>query len=181
MTIDQGNELIAKYLGLKLKADNKTWELDNKLQAILKVKTTQFLKFNESLNLMLIALEKISTIKDLWITTQFWEGKCAVFLYYKAQDVEGEYRNAKFATSREKSIDKYKQALFEVITNFCGWLEKTPDCQSEIEYELHYVKHLEESSQNIVYMTPKELYCPDCKKTFVFNESEKLFEETMKK
>ena len=88
MTTEQGNILIANYLGLKLKTDGKTWELDSKLQNILKLKTTQCLKFNESLDMMFIVLEKISTIKDLFITTTYGENKCYIFLYYNSQEIE---------------------------------------------------------------------------------------------
>lgn len=156
MTTEQGNILIANYLGLKLKTDGKTWELDSKLQNILKLKTTQCLKFNENLDMMFVVLEKISTIKDLFITTTYGENKCYIFLYYKSQEIEGEYRNSKFSTSREKELSKYKQALFEVITNFLGWLENNPSCKSEIEYELDHVIFDEKNNQNIVFMKPIE-------------------------
>lgn len=169
MTQDEGNNLIARYLGLKLKSDKKTWELNKELSQILKVKTTQFLKFNESLDLMFIVEKQICTIKDLFISSQLDHGLVHVYLYYKAEDIEGELRNAKFSCTREKEQNKYKQALFEVITNFLGWLEGNPECKADIEYELDYVS-LNEEGLNTIYMHPKDLRCPHCGEYFDYDD-----------
>lgn len=169
MTQDEGNSLIARYLGLKLKSDNKTWELNKELSQILKVKTTQFLKFNESLDLMFIVEKQICTIKDLFISSQLDHGLVHVYLYYKVKDIEGELRNAKFSCTREKEQDKYKQALFEVITNFLGWLEGNPECKADIEYELDHVS-LNEEGVNTIYMHPKDLRCPHCGEYFDYDD-----------
>lgn len=165
MTIEEGNALIAKFVGIKQKSDKKTYELPMEYQQVLKQKTTQFLNFNESLDLLFLAIKKIVTIKDLWITTQeFQENGCYVCLYYKAQLVEGEWKNARFSCERQKPIDKYKQALFEVISTFCGWYFNNSECQTDIEYEFDYIK--KEDNKNIIYMKPKEVICPNCGKIY---------------
>lgn len=165
MTIDEGNALIAKFIGLKLKSDGKTWELNEKISQILKCKTTQFVKFNESFDLLFVAIEYIASIKDLWIfNSQFQENKCYVALFYKAQFIEGEWRYARFSCEREKPITKYKQALFEVLSNFCGWYFNHPECQTDIEYELDYVTG--EAPNSMIYMKPKEVICPKCGKIY---------------
>lgn len=176
MTIEEGNALIAKFVGIKMKADKKTYELPAEYQQVLKLKTTQFLNFNENLELMFLALKKICSIKDLWCTTnQFQENGCYVCLYYKAQLVEGEWRNARFSCERNKPIDKFKQALWEVISTFCGWYYNHPECQTEIQYELAYVK--EEEGRNMIYMQPKEVVCPHCKKIYRESDVKKDSEE----
>lgn len=163
MTIDEGNALIAKYLGIKLKSDNKTYELDSKLAYILKCKTTQFLKFNENKDLLFYALEKISTIKDMCVCMQFSTNKFYISLLYKAQNIEGEWRYSRFSCEREKPADKATQAMFEVVSMFCGWYDRNPECQTEIEYELDYVSTPnEENPQKVVYMKPIEVVCPEC-------------------
>ena len=68
MTIEEGNALIAKFVGIKVKTDGKTYELPTEYQQVLKLKTTQFLHFNENLNcyyFWLLKKEKIASIKDL--------------------------------------------------------------------------------------------------------------------
>lgn len=166
MTIEEGNALIAKFVGIKMKADKKTYELPIEYQQILKLKTTQFLNFNENLDLLFLAIKKIITIKDLWITTQeFQENGCYVCLYYKAKSIDGEWKNAKFSCERHKPIDKFKQALWEVLSTFCGWYYNHPECQTEIHYELYYVK--QEEAKNIIYMKPEEVICPQCRKIYV--------------
>lgn len=163
MTIDEGNALIAKFVGLKLKSDEKTYELPTEYQQILKLKTTQFVRFNESFDLLFIALKQICSIKDLWCTTQqFQENGCYVCIYYKAQQIEGEYRNARFSCERNKPVDKFKQALFEVISTFCGWYYDHPEYQTDIEYEFACIK--KEDNKDIIYMKPKEVICPKCEK-----------------
>lgn len=171
MTIEEGNALIAKFVGIKVKTDGKTYELPTEYQQVLKVKTTQFLHFNENLELLFLAIRKIASIKDLWITTQqFSENGCYVCLYYKAQNIEGEWRNARFSCERHKPIDKFKQAIFEVISTFCGWYYNHPECQTDIEYELGYIRQEEE--KNIFYMKPKEVICPECGKIYRENNKE---------
>lgn len=165
MTIDEGNAYIAKFVGIKMKADGKTYDLPIEYQQILKLKTTQFLRFNESLDLLFLAIKKIITIKDLWITTQeFQSNGCYVALYYKANLVEGEWRNSKFSCERNKPIDKFKQALWEVLSTFCGWYYNNPECQTDIEYKFAYIK--EEDSKQMIYMQPKEVICPKCGKIY---------------
>ena len=172
MTTDEGNALIAKFVGLKLKPDGKTYDLPEKYQQVLKVKTTQSIKFNENLELLFLAIEEICTIKDLWcITQQFQESGCYVCLYYKAHLIDGEWRNAKFSCERSKPLNKFKQALFEVISTFCGWYYNHPECQTEIEYELDYVR--QEDAKNVIYMQPKEVICPECGKIYSKREEDK--------
>lgn len=165
MTIEEGNALIAKFVGIKMKSDKKTYELPVEYQQVLKLKTTQNLHFNESLDLLFLVLKKMATIKDLWITTQeFQENGCYVCLFYKAQLIEGEWKNARFSCERQKPIDKFKQALWEVLSTFCGWYFNHPECQTEIQYELAYIK--EEESKNFVYIEPKEVICPKCGRVY---------------
>ena len=176
MTIEEGNALIAKFVGIKMKADKKTYELPAEYQQVLKFKTTQFLNFNESLDLLFLAIKKIVTIKDLWITTQeFQENGCYVCLYYKAHLIEGEWRNAKFSCERYKPIDKFKRALWEVLSTFCGWYYSHPECQTEIQYELAYVR--KEESENMIYMQPKEKTCPKCGKVYCESDVKDNFED----
>lgn len=165
MTIDEGNALIAKFIGLKLRSDNKTWELNEKLSQILKCKTTQFVKFNENYDLLFAAVEHIAAIKDLWImNSQYEKNKCYVGLFYKAQCIEGEWKLARFSCEREKPISKHKQALFEVLSTFCGWYYNHPECQTEIEYDFAYTTG--EVPNNIIYMEPKQVICPKCGKIY---------------
>ena len=149
-----------------MKSDGKTYELPIEYQQVLKLKTTQFLPFNESFDLLFLTLKKICSIKDLWCTTQQFENNgCYVCLYYKAEYIEGEWRNARFSCERSKPLDKFKQALFEVISSFCGWYYNHPECQTEIEYELAYTES-KEDTRNIMYMKPKEVICPVCGKIY---------------
>lgn len=171
MTIEEGNNLIAKYLKLNLKSDKETWELSSELSNIFKVKTTKCLRFNENINSLIFILKKFATIKDMIVNIQFSNNEVGVFLYYKAQDIEGELRFCKFSTSREKEINKLNQALFEVIVNFCGWLDHNKECQSEIEYELDHVEN-GYANDNMYYYKPKNLVCPHCHKEIDYEELE---------
>lgn len=165
MTIEEGNAYIAKFVGIKQKSDKKTYELPLEYQQILKVKTTQNLRFNESFDLLFLALNKICSIKDLFCTTQqFQENGCYVFLGYKVQLIEGEWKCARFSCERHKPVDKFKQALWEVLSTFCGWYYNNPECQTEIQYEFAYTKI--EESRNMIYMQPKEVICPKCGKIY---------------
>ena len=98
---------------------------------------------------------------------QFQENGCYVCLYYKAQLVEGEWRNARFSCERNKPIDKFKQALWEGNKYFLWLVLINPECQTEIQYELAYVK--EEEGKIYLYATKGRL-CPHCKK--VYRESD---------
>lgn len=166
MTIDEGNAFIAKFVGLKLKSDGKTYELNERFSQILKCKTTQFVKFNENLDLLYAAVEHIATIKDLWICTQCDLNGAYVNLYYKAQFVEGDWKMARFACERTKPVAKFRQALFEVLSTFCGWYYNHPDCQTDLEYELEHVSGPEQTPPNWTYMKPIEVICPKCGKIY---------------
>lgn len=155
MTVPEKNNILAEFIGLKLKSDGKTWELDFRFKDICNYKTTSSLKFNSSLDWLNIALDKVSKIKDLFITTTFSEGKCYCYLYYKAKEIEGEYRNASFSTSREKLLKEYNLALFEVISNFVLWLKSNPEAERDLEYETKYIV-LNEDNSNTVYLERKE-------------------------
>lgn len=165
MTVDQGNIYIAKFLGLKLKSDGKTWELSKEISNILKAKTTQFLKFNESLELMHILVEKLATIKDCCLCYQFNRNEVYISMLYKAELIEGEWRRAKFSCERTKSIDKFKQGLFEVLSTFCGWYYEHPDCQTEIEYDSLRTEK-EDPYIKVFYEDPKQVICPKCGKIY---------------
>lgn len=166
MTIDEGNALIAKFIGLKLKSDKKTYELTDDFQKILKCKTTQFVKFNENLELLYIVIKKIASIKDLFISFQCDHEGSHVCLYYKATFDEGDWRLARFSCERTKSLEQLKQAIFEVISTFCGWYYNHPECQTDIEYELDYVTGAEQTPPNWTYMKPIEVVCPHCKRIY---------------
>lgn len=161
MTIEEANVLLANFLDFKLKTDNKTWEISNEASQILKCKTTQFVKFNENFELLMLVVKKCASIKDFFITTTYGDGKVEVVVCYKYQIVEGEPKNSKFSVSREKPVDKYKQAIYECITTFVGWLEDNKECYSEIYWELNHI-----DQNNIQYLAPKEITCPHCKNTF---------------
>lgn len=167
MTTDEGNAFIAKFIGLKLKSDGKTYELNDKFAQILKCKTTQFVKFNENLELLMAVVEHLSTIKDLWVSVQFDANSVYVNLFYKAQFIEGDWRFARFCCERTKPANKFKQALFEVVSGFCGWYYNHPECQTEIEYKIdHIIGGSKENTENIIYMKPLEVVCPHCDKIY---------------
>lgn len=163
-TTEKANTLIAKFIGLKLKSDKKTYELDEKISQILKCKTTQFLNFNENLELLFAVIEKISSIKDLWVNIQCDSNKVYVCLQYQSQYIEGEWRNAQFSCEREKPISKLKNAIFEVLSTFCGWYFDHPEFQKDIIYDFSYIQG--ESPNNVVYMEPKQVICPKCGKVY---------------
>lgn len=166
MTIQESNEYIAKYIGLKKKSDNKTWELTPELSKIFKVKSTQCLQFQENLEALAVVIKKIAKIKELWITTQYSNNSVYIFLGYKGKCIEGSWGSFKFSCERNKPLDKIAQAQFEVISTFCGWYFNNPECQTELEYELDYVKFNEQENENIIYMKPKQYFCPRCKKYY---------------
>ena len=86
MTIEEGNALIAKFVGIKMKADKKTYELPAEYQQVLKLKTTQFLNFNENFEFNSVGVEGCITqlMQIVYTATDFSTVKSVQFL------VEGE-------------------------------------------------------------------------------------------
>lgn len=157
MSISEINILMAEFIGLKSNGnnDNPIYTLTDSFKGFFSYKTTKELKFHESLDWLNIVIEKITTIKDLTLAVQFYQNSCYVALMYKSEDKDGEFKNAKFSCTREKPINQYKKAIFEVVGNFIGWTKNLPDCKSEIEYELAYIA-ANKKGQNICYMEPVE-------------------------
>lgn len=156
MTITDINILMADFIGLKsTNADVPVYTLNDSFKNFFSYKTTKELKFHESLDWLNVVIEKLTSIKDLTLAVQYYQNSCYVALMYKSQDIDGEFKNAKFSCVREKPINQYKRAIFEVIGNFLGWMKNLPDCESDIEYEIGYIA-ANQQGQNVVYMKPKE-------------------------
>ena len=135
----------SKEVGLQQRGP---WELKKDFITVEQGKQSYIIPSGREIN-------KVSKIKDLFITTTFSEGKCYCYLYYKAKEIEGEYRNASFSTSREKLLKEYNLALFEVISNFVLWLKSNPEAERDLEYETRYIV-LNEDNSNTVYLERKE-------------------------
>lgn len=157
MSINEINELMAEFVDLKSNnnSDTPTYTLPSTFKGIYSYKTTKELLFYTNLNWLQVVIDKISSIKSLTLAVQFYQNSCYIALLYKSQDVDGEFKNAKFSCTREKPITQYNKALFEVVGNFLGWMKGLPNYKSEIEYELGYIA-ANEKGQNIVYMQPKD-------------------------